>query len=158
VKKAAGNPISFDVSAEAARGRPSMTQCHSAHILAVPLVPRGGSALGAPGTHLTPGAEASVGRADHTDRHRRRAHPVGAAAPADLPDERARPVDDDRLLTVDEVIGELGVSRAAFYRWRRQGKGPATVRLPGGGLRIRRAALRAWVLRSEDTAHEEHGL
>jgi predicted DNA-binding transcriptional regulator AlpA len=107
---------------------------------------------------LTPGAEASVGRADHTDRHRRRAHPAGAAAPADLPGERARPVDDDRLLTVDEVIGELGVSRAAFYRWRRQGNGPATVRLPGGGLRVRRAALRAWVLRNEDTAQEEHGL
>lgn len=72
--------------------------------------------------------------------------------------ERTCPADDDRLLTVDEVIGELGVSRAAFYRWRRQGRGPATVRLPGGGLRVRRAALRAWVRRSEGTAQEEDEL
>ena len=56
------------------------------------------------------------------------------------------------------MIGELGVSRAAFYRWRRQGRGPATVRLPGGGLRIRRGALRAWLRRSEGTAQEEDGL
>jgi predicted DNA-binding transcriptional regulator AlpA len=61
-------------------------------------------------------------------------------------------------MTVDEVIGELGVSRAAFYRWRRQGRGPATVRLPSGGLRVRRAALRAWVHRSEDTAKEDDEL
>ena len=27
---------------------------------------------------------------------------------------------DDPLLTIDEVIAELRVSRAAFYRWRRQ--------------------------------------
>jgi hypothetical protein len=32
------------------------------------------------------------------------------------------------------------VSRAAFYRWRRQGAGPAVVRLPGGGVRVRRSA------------------
>jgi excisionase family DNA binding protein len=134
-----------------------MIQSHSAPSLAVPLVLGGGSALAAPGTHLTPGAEASVGRADHTDRHRRRAHAAGAAALAPA-GEDTRPADDDRLLTVDEVIGELGVSRAAFYRWRRQGRGPATVRLPGGGLRIRRAALKAWLRRREDTAQEEHGL
>ena len=103
------------------------------------------------------GAEASVGRADHTDRHRRRTHAAGAAAPAPS-GERTCPADDDRLLTVDEVISELGVSRAAFYRWRRQGRGPVTVRLPGGGLRVRRAALRAWVRRSEGTAWEEHEL
>jgi integrase len=41
------------------------------------------------------------------------------------------------LLTIDEVIAELRVSRAAFYRWRRQGAGPAVVRLPGGGVRVR---------------------
>jgi predicted DNA-binding transcriptional regulator AlpA len=53
------------------------------------------------------------------------------------------------------VIAELRVSRAAFYRWRRQGAGPAVVRLPGGGVRVRRSALTAWLrrLEQEDTQH-----
>jgi excisionase family DNA binding protein len=56
------------------------------------------------------------------------------------------------------VITQLGVSRAAFYRWRRQGSGPAAVRLPGGGLRIRRSDLQAWLRRRLDLAQEEEGL
>jgi predicted DNA-binding transcriptional regulator AlpA len=47
------------------------------------------------------------------------------------------------------VTAELRVSRAAFYRWRRQGAGPAAVRLPGGGVRVRRSALTAWLRRLE---------
>ena len=54
------------------------------------------------------------------------------------------------MLTIDEVIAELRVSRAAFYRWRRQGAGPAVVRLPGGGVRVRRSALTAWLRRLEE--------
>jgi excisionase family DNA binding protein len=57
---------------------------------------------------------------------------------------------DDPLLTIDEVIAELRVSRAAFYRWRRQGAGPAVARLPGGGVRVRRSALTAWLRRLEE--------
>lgn len=53
--------------------------------------------------------------------------------------------DPDELLTIDEVITILRVSRAAFYRWRRRGTGPASVRLPGGAVRIRRAALAEWL-------------
>jgi excisionase family DNA binding protein len=49
------------------------------------------------------------------------------------------------LLTIDEVIAILRVSRAAFYRWRRRGTGPPSVRLPGGGVRIRRAELDQWL-------------
>jgi len=48
------------------------------------------------------------------------------------------------------VIAELRVSRTAFYRWRRQGAGPAVVRLPGGGVRARRSALTAWLRRLEE--------
>ena len=71
----------------------------------------------------------------------------------------ATPADDpgtpgDPLLTIDEVIAELRVSRAAFYRWRRQGAGPAVVRLPGGGLRVRRSALTAWLRRLEEDAQD----
>ncbi|MHB1433632.1 MAG: helix-turn-helix transcriptional regulator [Streptosporangiaceae bacterium] len=51
---------------------------------------------------------------------------------------------------MDEVIAELRVSRAAFYRWRRQGAGPAAVRLPGGGVRVRRSALTAWLRHLEE--------
>jgi excisionase family DNA binding protein len=52
---------------------------------------------------------------------------------------------DDPLLTIEEVTAELRVSRAAFYRWRRQGAGPAVARLPGGGVRVRRSALSEWL-------------
>ena len=47
----------------------------------------------------------------------------------------------DELLTVPEVVRELKISRATFYRWHETGKGPKTVKLPGGTLRIRRSAL-----------------
>jgi predicted DNA-binding transcriptional regulator AlpA len=48
------------------------------------------------------------------------------------------------------VTADLRVSRAAFYRWRRQGAGPPTVRLPAGGVRVRRSALSAWLRRLEE--------
>jgi len=50
---------------------------------------------------------------------------------------------------MEEVTAELRVSRAAFYRWRRAGAGPAVVRLPGGGVRVRRSALTAWLRQLE---------
>src|SRR6266496_3020146 len=62
--------------------------------------------------------------------------------------------DPDDLLTIDEVIATLRVSRAAFYRWRRRGTGPATVRLPGGAVRIRRAALQEWLRGLHDDQEE----
>ncbi len=61
----------------------------------------------------------------------------------------------DELLTVDEVIAELRVSRAAFYRWRHQGTGPASVKLPGGAVRIRRSTLDQW-LRDLEGDPKEH--
>ena len=57
---------------------------------------------------------------------------------------------DDPLLTIEEVTAELRVSRAAFYRWRRQRAGPPVVRLPGGGVRVRRSALSQWLRRLEE--------
>jgi len=67
------------------------------------------------------------------------------ATPADDPGTPADP-----LLTIEEVTAELRVSRAAFYRWRRQRAGPPVVRLPGGGVRVRRSALTAWLRRLEE--------
>jgi predicted DNA-binding transcriptional regulator AlpA len=50
------------------------------------------------------------------------------------------------LLTVRELLAELGgVSRRTFYRWRELGLAPACIRLPNGELRVRRAALNAWL-------------
>jgi excisionase family DNA binding protein len=63
--------------------------------------------------------------------------------------------DPDDLLTIDEVIATLRVSRAAFYRWRRRGTGPATVRLPGGAVRIQRADLQQWLRGLHDNNQED---
>jgi excisionase family DNA binding protein len=59
------------------------------------------------------------------------------------------------LLTIDAVIASLRVSRATFYRWRRRGTGPASVRLPGGAVRIRRAALAEWLAGLQDDHKED---
>ncbi|MEU9334426.1 helix-turn-helix domain-containing protein [Streptomyces sp. NPDC048290] len=58
------------------------------------------------------------------------------------------------LLTVREVLEELGgVSRRTFYRWRELRSAPSCIRLPNGELRVRRAALDAWLAeRAEGTA------
>jgi excisionase family DNA binding protein len=61
----------------------------------------------------------------------------------------------DDLLTIEEVIAALRVSRAAFYRWRRRGTGPAAVRLPGGAVRIRRDALAGWLRGLQDNQEED---
>ena len=63
--------------------------------------------------------------------------------------------DPDDLLTIDEVIATLRVSRTAFYRWRRRGTGPATVRLPGGAVRVRRSALQQWLRGLQDNQEEQ---
>ena len=60
----------------------------------------------------------------------------------------------DELLTVDQVLDELGgVSRRTFLRWRELGRAPQCVKLPNGELRIWRSDLRAWLrLHQERTA------
>lgn len=57
------------------------------------------------------------------------------------PSKRGRRATDDELLSIAEVCDELGVSRATFYRWRAHRKGPESLRLPNGTVRIRRSAL-----------------
>ncbi len=99
------------------------------------------------GPDLTRRAERSVRRRGPTDGPPP-GTPTAPGRPAATPDgEPGTP--GDPLLTIEEVIAELRVSRAAFYRWRRQGAGPAVVRLPGGGVRVRRSALSQWLRRLE---------
>jgi excisionase family DNA binding protein len=102
---------------------------------------------------LTPRPEQSGGGSGRTDRHRPPACTARSTAPATPADEP--PPAPDPLLTIEEVIAQLQVSRAAFYRWRRRGTGPAEVRLPGGGVRIRRSALDAWLRRLEHHPQED---
>lgn len=96
-----------------------------------------------------------MGRADRTDRRRRRTRTAGVPAPAAPAGEPDGPAGSDQLPTLEEVIAELRVSRTTFYRWRRQDTGPPAVRLPGGGVRIRRSALRQWLHRLDNPAPEE---
>ena len=128
----------------------------AAHIPGWPISPTpwGGSPglAAVRGADLTGRAEASVRRRGSTDGPRpgtRTAPGRPAATPGADPGTA-----DDRLLTIEEVTAELRVSRAAFYRWRRAGAGPPVVRLPGGGVRVRRSALTWWLRRLEADTRE----
>lgn len=57
----------------------------------------------------------------------------------------------DEMLTVSEVIEEIGVSRATFYRWRAIGRAPRSLRLPNGEIRIWRSALDQWLRSLEES-------
>ena len=48
-------------------------------------------------------------------------------------------------LTVAEVCEELGVSRSTFYDWRAAHRAPRCIKLPNGGLRVRREDLERWL-------------
>ena len=108
------------------------------------------------GADLTGRAEASVPRRGSTDGPRPGTRTAQGRPPATPPDTPGTP--DDRLLTIEEVTTELRVSRAAFYRWRRAGAGPPVVRLPGGGVRVRRSTLTWWLrhLEADTQDGQEH--
>ncbi|MFI1518338.1 helix-turn-helix transcriptional regulator [Kitasatospora cineracea] len=54
------------------------------------------------------------------------------------------PVKQDEKLKLAAVLEELDMSRSAFYRMVARGKGPRTLKLPNGQLRVRRSDLDAW--------------
>ncbi|MEU9352187.1 helix-turn-helix domain-containing protein [Streptomyces griseoloalbus] len=55
-------------------------------------------------------------------------------------------------LKLREVLKEIEMSRAAFYRMRARGKAPKLIKLPNGQLRCRRSDLDAWWSSLEDAA------
>ncbi|WP_405723151.1 helix-turn-helix domain-containing protein [Streptomyces sp. NBC_01537] len=58
----------------------------------------------------------------------------------------------DEMLTIDQVIDETGVPRATFYGWRQRRKGPKSIKLPNGAVRIRRSELDRWIATLEEAA------
>jgi excisionase family DNA binding protein len=57
-----------------------------------------------------------------------------------------------RHLTVEQVCEDLGVARSTFYEWRAKRKAPPCVKLPNGGLRIRRVDYERWLETLEQDA------
>ncbi|MET9381854.1 helix-turn-helix domain-containing protein [Streptomyces sp. NPDC002928] len=57
-----------------------------------------------------------------------------------------------KMLKLPEVLEEIQMSRAAFYRMRARGNAPRLVKLPNGQIRVRRADLDSWLNRYEDHA------
>jgi excisionase family DNA binding protein len=51
----------------------------------------------------------------------------------------------EELLTVEEAARYLRVARRTLDRWRAQGIGPPSIKLPSGGRRYRRADLDRWL-------------
>jgi len=55
-------------------------------------------------------------------------------------------------LTIAEVCADLDISRRTFYEWRAKGRAPRCIRLPNGGLRIRRSEYQRWRAAREEVA------
>lgn len=58
----------------------------------------------------------------------------------------------DEMLTISEVVEEIGVPVSTFYRWRQLRKGPKAIKLPNGAVRIRRSELERWIAALEEVA------
>ncbi|MER5956667.1 helix-turn-helix domain-containing protein [Streptomyces sp. NPDC001893] len=57
-----------------------------------------------------------------------------------------------KMLKLPEVLEEIDMSRAAFYRMRARGQAPRLRKLPNGQLRVSRADLDAWWASCEQRA------
>ncbi|MFD6873322.1 MULTISPECIES: helix-turn-helix transcriptional regulator [unclassified Streptomyces] len=57
-----------------------------------------------------------------------------------------------KMLKLAEVLTEINMSRAAFYRQRARGNAPRLFKLPNGQLRIRQSDLDDWLAKCEETA------
>lgn len=57
-----------------------------------------------------------------------------------------------QMLKLPDVLEEINLSRAAFYRLRARGQAPRLVKLPNGQLRCRRTDLDAWLDAGEQQA------
>jgi len=53
-------------------------------------------------------------------------------------------------MTVADVCAELGISKSTFYDWRAARKAPSCIKLPNGGIRIRRMDFEQWLESREE--------
>ena len=51
----------------------------------------------------------------------------------------------EEKLTVAEFCTELKISESTFYDWRAKRRAPVCIKLPNGGLRIRRSDANHWL-------------
>ncbi|WP_411142609.1 helix-turn-helix transcriptional regulator [Streptomyces sp. x-80] len=56
------------------------------------------------------------------------------------------------MLTVPELCEELDITRSTFYDWRQKQRAPRCIKLPNGGIRVRRVDLEIWLNEHEDAA------
>jgi predicted DNA-binding transcriptional regulator AlpA len=49
------------------------------------------------------------------------------------------------LLTVSEFCKEMKISESTFYDWRTKRRAPKCIKLPNGGLRVRRSDADRWL-------------
>ena len=75
-----------------------------------------------------------------------------APSTQDPPERGVATMARPKMLKLPEVLNEIDMSRAAFYRMRARGKAPKLIKLPNGQLRCRRADLDAWWSSVEDAA------
>jgi excisionase family DNA binding protein len=56
----------------------------------------------------------------------------------------------EELLTVEEAARYLRVTRRTLDRWRRNGIGPRSIKLPSGGRRYRREDLDVYIAEHQE--------
>jgi predicted DNA-binding transcriptional regulator AlpA len=54
-------------------------------------------------------------------------------------------------MKLSDVLDELDMSRAAFYRLRARGQSPKCLKLPNGQLRFRRSDFEMWLNDCEES-------
>lgn len=57
-----------------------------------------------------------------------------------------------KFLKVSDVCAELDIARSTFFEWRAKNRGPRTIKLPNGELRIRRTELDKFLAEHEEDA------
>jgi predicted DNA-binding transcriptional regulator AlpA len=68
------------------------------------------------------------------------------------PERRAEGRRTGGLVTVEEFLELVGVSRRTFNRWREMGTAPQAIKLPNGQLRMRQCDVESWLNDHEETA------
>ncbi|MFC4030904.1 helix-turn-helix transcriptional regulator [Streptomyces polygonati] len=69
-----------------------------------------------------------------------------------VPERHAEGRRTEGLVTVEEFLERVGVSRRTFNRWRELGTAPLAIKLPKGQLRMRQGDVESWLSDHEEAA------